>query len=50
MKNEMSVTSLDWVNSAIMFNMEIMMIISITVTIIITTIMIIDFNFFQMSL
>ena len=50
MKNEMSVTSLDWVNSAIMFNMEIMIIISITVTIIITTIMIIDFNFFQMSL
>ena len=50
MKNGMSVSSFDSVNSAIMFNMEIMIIISITVTKIITAIMIIDFKFFQMSL
>ena len=50
MKNGMGVSLFDSVNSAMMYNMEIMIRISITVTIILTAIMIIVFNCFQMSL
>ena len=46
----MSVSSFDSVNSAIMFNMEIKIKMSTAVTIILTAIMIIVFNSFQMSL
>ena len=50
MKDDMSVSSFDSVNSAIMFNMEIKIKMSTAITIIITAIMIIVFNCFQMSL
>ena len=50
MKDDMSVSSFDSVNSAIMFNMEIKIKMSTAVTIILTAIMIIVFNSFQMSL
>ena len=50
MKDDMSVSSFDSVNSAIMFNMEIKIKMSTAVTIILTAIMIIVFNCFQMSL
>ena len=50
MKDDMSVSSFDSVNSAIMFNMEIKIKMSTAITIILTAIMIIVFNCFQMSL
>ena len=50
MKDDMSVSSFDSVNSAIMFNMEIKIKMSTAVTIILTAIMIIVLNSFQMSL
>ena len=50
MKDDMSVSSFDSVNSAIMFNMEIKIKMSTAVTIILTAIMIIVFNSFQISL
>ena len=50
MKDEMSVSSVDAVNSAILYNMEIIIKMSTAVTIILTANMIIVFNCFQMSL
>ena len=50
MKDEMSVSSVDAVNSAILHNMEIIIKMSTAVTIILTANIIIVFNCFQMSL
>ena len=50
MKDEMSVSLFDTVNSAIIFNMEIIIKKSVTVKVILTATMIIVFNCIQMSL